>query len=213
MKPRPIRLFPLLAAAAAVVLATAGPASAQPAPSGEKRAVTYRIITNDRLGIHVFQEDDLTIVSRVDAKGDVNLNLVGPVYVWGKTLSEAQRLIEDAYRTGRFLVHPEVTLTVEEYAPREVSIQGQVKSPGRLSLPIETATTLSEVVSRAGGFTDTAKGSAVRVTRILPDGTTKVFEVDVEDVMKGKEKDKSKVEAANMVLEPGDLIYVPERII
>jgi hypothetical protein len=31
--------------------------------------------------------------------------------------------------------------------------------------------------------------------------------------MKGREKDKSKVESANMVLEPGDLIYVPERII
>ena len=213
MKPRPIHALPLSAFLAALALAAAGTAAAQTAPPEQKRALPYRIITNDRLGVHVFQEDDLGIISRVDAKGDITLNLVGPVYVWGKTLPEAQKAVEDAYRDGRFLVHPEVTLTVEEYAPREVSIQGQVKTPGRLSLPIETATTLSEIVSRAGGFTDTARGTAVRVTRILPDGTTKVFEVDVENVMKGKEKDKRKVEEANMVLEAGDLIYVPERII
>ena len=178
-----------------------------------KRTVPYPVITNDRLGVHIFQEDDLSLTVRVDAKGDVNLNLVGIVHVYGQTLSEAERTIENAYRDGLILRHPEVTITVEEYAPREVSVQGQVKNPNRYNLPLETATTLSEIISRAGGFTDTAKGTAVRVTRILPDGTIRVFQVDVEDVMKGKEKDKSKVEEANMVLEPGDIIYVPERII
>lgn len=188
-------------------------ADQNPPPPVQKRTVPYRVITNDRLGVHIFQEDDLSLVARVDAKGDINLNLVGAVHIWGLTLPEAQKAIEDAYRDGKYLGHPQITLTVEEYAPREVSIQGQVKNPGRVSLPIETATTLSEIISRVQGFTDTAKGTAVRVTRILPDGTTRVFEVDVEDVMKGKEKNKAKVEAANMVLEPGDIIYVPERII
>ena len=31
--------------------------------------------------------------------------------------------------------------------------------------------------------------------------------------MKGRIKDKDRVQAANMILEPGDVIYVPERII
>ena len=102
---------------------------------------------------------------------------------------------------------------MEELAPREVSVQGQVKIPNRYSLPIEAATTLAEVISRAGGFTDVAKGTAVRLTRILPDGSTKVYEIDVDSVQKGKEKNKAKTEQANMLLEPGDIIYVPERII
>jgi polysaccharide export outer membrane protein len=184
-----------------------------PPPPDSRRATAYRVITNDRLGVHIFQEEDLSLTVRVDAKGNVNLNLVGFVHIYGQTLSEAERTIEKAYRDARILRHPEVTLTVEEPAPREVSVQGQVKNPNRYSLPMEAATTLSEIISRAGGFTDTAKGSAVRVTRILPDGSTHFFEVDVDGVMKGREKNKTKVEAANMVLEPGDLIYVPERII
>ena len=184
-----------------------------PATPDSKRSIPYRVITNDRLGIHIFQEEDLSLTVRVDVKGNVNLNLVGLVHVYGQTLSEAEKTIEKAYQDAHILRHPEVTLTIEEYAPREVSVQGQVKNPNRYSLPLETATTLSEIISRAGGFTDTGKGTAVRVTRILPDGTTRFFEVDVDDVMKGKEKNKAKVEAANMLLEPGDLIYVPERII
>lgn len=197
----------------ATALALAPAARGQGAPSDAKRTLPYRIITNDRLGVHIFQEDDLGITARVDAKGDINLNLIGQVHVYGQTLEEAEHAIENAYIEGRYLRHPKVTLTVEELAPREVSVQGQVKIPNRYSLPIEAATTLAEVISRAGGFTDVAKGTAVRLTRILPDGTTKVYEIDVDSVQKGKEKNKEKIEQANMLLEPGDIIYVPERII
>ncbi len=211
--PSSIRLVAgsLLAAALALMPAARGQGSPQAAES--KKTLPYRIITNDRLGVHVFQEDDLGITARVDAKGDINLNLIGQVHVYGQTLEEAERAIENAYIDGRYLRHPKVILTVEELAPREVSVQGQVKIPNRYSLPIEAATTLAEVISRAGGFTDVAKGTAVRLTRILPDGSTKVYEIDVDSVQKGKEKNKAKTEQANMLLEPGDIIYVPERII
>ena len=212
--PRLIR--PLLAAAGfAAMLAGGMPVRGQTAPvqPDAKRTLPYRIITNDRLGVHIFQEDDLGIVARVDSRGNINLNLVGEVHVYGQTLQEAERAIEEAYVSGRYLRHPKATLTVEELAPREISIQGYVKSPGRFALPIETATTLADMISRAGGFQDTAKGTAVRVTRILPDGSTKVYEVDVDSVQKGREKSRDKVEKANMLLEPGDIIYVPERII
>jgi polysaccharide export outer membrane protein len=197
------------------VLASAiahGQQSATP-PSEPKRIVPYRIITNDRLGVHIFQEDDLGITARVDSKGDMNLNMVGEVHVAGQTLEDAERTIEAAYVAGQFLRNPKVTLTVEELAPREISVQGYVKSPGRYPLPIETATTLVDMISKAGGLQDTAWGTRVRVTRIMPDGGAHVFEVDVDGVMKGKIKDKDKVQAANMILEPGDVIYVPERII
>ena len=184
------------------------------APTSEpKRIVAYRIVTNDRLGVHIFQEDDLGITARVDSKGDMNLNMVGEVHVAGQTLEDAERTIEAAYVAGQFLRNPKVTLTVEELAPREVSVQGYVKSPGRYALPIETATTLVDMISKAGGLQDTAWGTRVRVTRIMPDGSAHVSEVDVDGVMKGKVKDKDKIQAASMILEPGDVIYVPERII
>jgi polysaccharide biosynthesis/export protein len=172
---------------------------------------SYTIANTDRLRITVFQEEDLSVFSRVDAKGAVNLPLVGEVYVAGKTVSEAQQIIEAAYRDGRFLKKPQVTISIEEYAPREVSIDGKVRNPGRYPLPIEANMTVLELVTKAGGLTDTAKGTAVSVTRITADGKKNTFTVDVESLIKGK--DRAKATDNSLVLQPGDIVYVPERII
>src|SRR5579872_4492931 len=95
---------------------------------------SYTLTATDRLRIAVYQEDDLSSIVRIDAKGDVNLLLVGEVKIAGLTVREAQKVIEDAYRDGHYLRNPQVIITVEEYAPREVSIGGQVRNPGRYPL-------------------------------------------------------------------------------
>jgi polysaccharide export outer membrane protein len=183
------------------------------APAAPGRSMAYRIRATDKLSIRVFQEDDLSIISRVDSKGTVNLPLVGEVRVSGQTLSDAERTIEAAYKDGRYLRNPEVTVAVEEYAPREVSINGQVKNPGRFPLPVESSMTVLDLVTKAGGFTDTAQGTEVRVTRILPDGSTRVITLDVESLIKGKGNTKNNEENSALLLEPDDIVYVPERII
>lgn len=172
---------------------------------------SYTIANTDRLRIAVFQEDDLSVIARVDAKGAVNLPLVGEVPIAGKTVSEAQALIESAYRDGRYLKKPQVTINVEEYAPREVSIDGKVRNPGRYALPIEASMTVLELVTKAGGFSDTARGTAVSVTRLTPDGKKTVFTVDVESLIKGR--DRARATDNSLLLQPGDIVYVPERII
>jgi polysaccharide biosynthesis/export protein len=182
-------------------------------PGARAEAPAYRIRATDKLSIRVFQEDDLTMISRVDSKGTVNLPLVGEVRVSGETLSDAERTIEAAYKDGRYLRNPEVTVAVEEYAPREVSINGQVKNPGRFPLPVESSMTVLDLVTKAGGFTDTAQGTEVRVTRILPDGSTRVITLDVESLIKGKGNTKNNEENSALRLEPDDIVYVPERII
>lgn len=176
-----------------------------------RKALVYRIATNDTLRVGVFQEPDLDMIARVDMKGTVNLPLLGPVRIVGLTIPEAQTTIEDAYRNGRYLRSPQVTITVEIYAPREVSIQGQIKSPGRYVLPIEQTMTVLELVTKANGFTDTARGTAVSVTRIKADGTKEVFTVDVESMIKGR--DRAKAADSSLILLPGDIVYVPERLI
>jgi polysaccharide export outer membrane protein len=200
----------LLAASAALA---AGQALAAGPADVSAKTQTYSLRTTDRLRITVFQEDDLSTISRVDAKGTVNLPLVGEIKVNGESLSEAERTIEAAYRDGRFLRNPEVTISVEEYAPREVSIQGQVKNAGRYALPIESSMSVLDLVTKAGGFTDTAQGTAVKITRILPDGTTKVITLDVESLLKGKSDAKTNEENNSILLQPDDIVYVPERII
>lgn len=176
-----------------------------------RKAVLYTIAVTDSLRVAVFGEDDLSRVSRVDAKGMVNLPLIGEVKVYGLTLREAEQVIAAAYRDGRFLRNPQVTINVETYAIREITVQGQVRNPQRVALPAESTMTVLEAVAKCGGFTDTAKGTEVRVTRTDPDGQLKVFTVDVDSLIKGKNKAKS--EDDSLLLMPGDIVYVPERII
>jgi Periplasmic protein involved in polysaccharide export len=190
---------------------TSVPVSSPRPASGTTTSPAYVLTNTDRISVTIYQEEDLSRIARIDSQGRINLPLVGEVAIAGLKVSEAQSVIEKAYQDGRYLRTPRVTITVEEYAPREVSIQGQVRSPGRYPLPIEASMTILELVTRAGGFTDTAKGTAVRITRILPDGSKQNFEVDVESLIKGRRG--ANVQDNSLVLEPGDIIFVPERII
>jgi polysaccharide biosynthesis/export protein len=207
-------LFKLLMVGA-MISAALVPARADDASTGASAAKQkiYNIRATDKLRITIFQEDDLSTLCRVDAKGTVNLPLVGEIRVRGLTLSEAERTIESAYKDGRFLRKPEVTVAVDDYAPREVSIQGQVKNPGRYPLPIESTMSVLDLVTKAGGFTDTALGTGVRITRILPDGSTRVITLDVESLIKGRSNAKTNGENNALLLEADDIVYVPERII
>lgn len=187
-------------------------ALAQINPADAKKAYIHRLQLADRVRVAVYQEDDLTTLARVDARGMVNLPLIQEISIGGMTVVEAQQAIEAAYREGRFLRAPQVTVSVEEYAPREVSIQGQIRNPGRYPLPTESTFTVAELVTKAGGITDIGKGTAVNITRILADGTKKIFTVDVDSLIKGKRGD-GKTDENNILLLPGDVVYVPERLI
>lgn len=192
-------------------ISTAQPTPEAFTPGPNSRAITYIIALTDRLRVSVFQEDNLSVISRVDSKGRVNLQLVGPVQVVGMTIEQAEEAVEEAYRNQRFLRNPQVTIIVEEYAAREVIVQGEVAQPGRIPLPIESGMTVLDAITKAGGFTDLAKGEAVTVTRALPDGTKQVTEVDVKNVLRGRKSADSS--GSSMLLLPDDIVYVPMRFL
>jgi polysaccharide export outer membrane protein len=206
---KPARLFSFLVAGLA--LGACLPAFGQGAKNENKKAYVHTLSLADRVRVAVYQEDDLTSLTRIDARGRINMPLLGEIAIGGMTVAEAQVAIENAYKEGRFLRNPQVTISVEEYAPREVSISGAIRSAGRYTLPVESTFTVVELVTKAGGITDIGKGTAVTVTRILPDGTKKVFTVDVDSAIKGKKNTRE--EDSSFMLLPGDNVYVPERLI
>ena len=205
------RLVVLLVGLAGVIAAGQQTAAEAVSPPKIKKSKPYKITNSDRLRIEVIPEDDLLTQCRVDTKGCVNLKYVGEVPVAGQTIPQAQQAIESAYRDQRYLRNPQVRINVEEYAPREVFINGDVKAPARYVMPIETVMTVVDLVQKAGGLLDTAKGTAIRVLRKGPDGKEQVFVVDVESILKAKKN--AKMEDNSLELEPGDNVFVPQRII
>ena len=55
-----------------------------------KKSYIHRLQLADRLRIAVYQEDDLTTQTRIDAHGKINLPLLGEVAIGGLTVAEAQ---------------------------------------------------------------------------------------------------------------------------
>lgn len=206
---RPLLAFILAAAFAAAAALSAAPAARPKA--AEKKIVPYRITGGDRLSVAVLGEPNLTVGQRrVEATGTINLLLVNDVRVGGLTIGEAQETIANAYREGRFLRNPQVTVTVDEYAPRIVRISGKVNSPGQIHIPPDTEMTIVELIFKANGVTETARTSAVRVERTLPDGTKKQFTLDIEAAIKAKGRPTGD---GGFIMQPGDVVYVEERII
>ena len=181
-------------------------------PKSEKKYVAYKITRGDTLSISVLGEPELSIAGkRVEATGTINLQLIKEVRLVGLTIAEAQETIARKYREDRFLRNPQVSVTVEVYAPRTILISGKVNNPGRPEIPADTEMTIKEMIFKAGGFSETAKGTQVIVTRTMPDGTLKTFKLDVESAIKGRAPSTSG--DAAFVLEPDDIVYVPEKMI
>ena len=125
----------------------------------------YKIGPFDTIRINVFQEQDLSVDEvQVDAAGRVNLALVGEVKVSGRTSLEVSRELEALYG-ARYLVRPQITVSVTSSITQKVTVQGEVRTPG--VFPIKGATTLLEAISLAQGETEVGALKQVVVLRTI----------------------------------------------
>ena len=197
MQARATRRRLLLGLAAAAVAAcdrSAGPAAPLP------RAPRETLGPGDELDVRVFDEKRFDGVYEVEADGTIDFPLVGAVAVGGMGPQEAAEALEARLADG-YLVHPQVTVTVKARENREVSVLGQVTKPG--SLPYQERLTLVQAVSLAGGLTTFAAPRRVKITRRTGVGDeTRTFEVSLAAIIDGKAED--------LLLQPGDIVFIPE---
>lgn len=167
----------------------------------------YRMFSRDLVRVAVHGEPGMGVDRRIDGLGEINVPLIGQVKIAGLTAAEAQALIAKRYVDEEIFIRPEVVVTLIEYSPKEVMVLGQVGKQGKQVLPPEAATLpIVEAITSAGGFTRIAKGDAVRVTRKDERGVEQSFTVNVEKMLQGRA-----ASGDAFVLQPGDVIYVPER--
>jgi polysaccharide export outer membrane protein len=111
----------------------------------------YQVGPEDQLAIVIFGQDNLNRELRVNGQGEIAMPLVGVLKVAGLTPQQIQKHLEELYN-ARYLVNPQITVSVKEYRHQRVAVTGAVAKPG--SYEIIGPRTLLEVLSLAGGFSN-----------------------------------------------------------
>lgn len=159
-------------------------------------AAPYRLAARDRFTVTIYRMPDLTREYVVEPSGIVNFPLVGEVQVAGLTSAELTRLLADRYNRTQ-LRNPSVSVQIAEMAPRTVTVEGAVRTPG--SLAITAPITLIDAIARAGGPGDLANEKRVVVFRQI-NGTRQAAAFDLRQVREGLME--------NPVIYPGDTVIL-----
>jgi polysaccharide export outer membrane protein len=89
-------------------------------------------------------------------------------------------------------------------------VLGQVRSPGRITMPPETDSIgILQAITQSGGFTRIARTDSVQITRRSADGTTQSMVVDVRELLNARRP----AEKREFQLMAGDVVFVPERVL
>lgn len=151
--------------------------------------------------VRVYGEEELSGSHQVAPDGTIDFPLLGSVEVSGleptMVADELRRLLKER----DLLRDPHVSVYVEEYASKRISVVGAVANPG--AFPLEPGMTVVQAISMAGGFSSLADRDGTVVTRRV-NGETVRYRVPVAKVTKGQAED---IEVA-----AGDIIFVPERL-
>jgi protein involved in polysaccharide export with SLBB domain len=151
--------------------------------------VASHLQSGDQLKVIVFGEDALSGIYDISPDGTVTMPLIGSVRAAGRTTSDLARVLTQAYASGKFLQEPKISISVVSYRP--FYIFGEVLTPGKY--PYTSGLNVLTAVATAGGFTYRASKSSVLI-RHAGDDVWQEYSL-----------------AAPILLQPGDLIRVPER--
>ena len=164
------------------------------------------IVFDERLGIddlfdvRVVGEPEMSGQYRVGADGTIDFPHVGRMEVQGLRPGEVQRELVKRLMEG-YLRNPQITVLVREWNSRKVNVLGQVGKPGPVAY--FPRMTIVDAISAAGGFTEIAAKNSVHLRRER-DGKVQAQNYRVADISEGR--------APNILILPGDVLVVGERI-
>jgi polysaccharide export outer membrane protein len=161
----------------------------------------YVLRPGDVVQVKVYQEDDLASTSRIGPDGAIALPLLGSVRVASNTVSHATAIIASLLAKD-YLVNPQVTLNVTEFAKRRFTVLGQVQRAGTYEMPTHESVNLLQAIAAAGGFTRIGNPRRITVQRTVGSENQKI-NLDSEAMSKKKEQP--------FFIRPDDVVTVGEK--
>jgi polysaccharide export outer membrane protein len=147
----------------------------------------------DLIQIRIFEQPDYTPDVRLSASGIVVLPLIGAVDLNGKTVSQAEKLIEERLIEAQIYRNPQVTIQLVEGPNQAATVVGEVHAV----VPIIGSRRLLDVLATAGGLPATAS----HVITISRPGVAEPIVVDLGT-------DPLHSGLANVPIFPGDTIII-----
>ncbi len=170
----------------------------------------YRLAIGDQLSFQIIEDGDAPVHLVVTDSGDLQIPYIGRYPAVGKTCKQlAQELkmeLEKEYYKQATVI---VAVDLKPESRGKIYLVGAIRAPGPEDISSDEVLTVSKAILRAGGFTSYADEKHVKITRSTGAGPggEKTFIVNVEQILEnGKTGD-------DMPIQPGDLIFVPERMI
>jgi polysaccharide biosynthesis/export protein len=121
----------------------------------------YVIAVGDSLNVQVFEQEKMSGQHRVRTDGRITIPLLNDMEAAGKTPPQFQAELETALK--KLIITPQVTVTVLESRPLEISLIGEVNKPGPLQL--QRGSGLAQALAAAGGLTTFADRDKIFVIR------------------------------------------------
>lgn len=174
-----------------------GCASTSPPMPAAKSAELYRVGASDQLTVRVLPDPAIERVVKVRPDGRFSFDLIGDVEATGRTTDEIEADITQ--RIAEYRQSPSVSIALDQPLSTAVSVLGEVGKP--LVFSLERDIRLSEAIAQAGGATQLAAASRVRVIRYTG-GQSVTYVADLDAIQSGDG-------TTDLHIERGDLIFVP----
>jgi polysaccharide export outer membrane protein len=190
---------PELKADASPALASSGKSTMAP-PGFADRNARYRLQAGDTFEVIFEFSPEFTQTVTVQPDGFVTLKGIGDEKVAGLTTPETIAAIGKSY--SGILKNPVVTISLKEVEKPSFVADGQLNHPGKY--PLRSNMTLIEAIAIAGGINENAKHSEILLFRRVSNQWMEAKVINYKDMLKRKDISE------DVVLQPGDLIYVPQ---
>ncbi|MBC7982777.1 MAG: SLBB domain-containing protein [Candidatus Obscuribacterales bacterium] len=168
-------------------------------PTSESRPL-LQLGTGDVVNVQVYGRPELNTTTYVADDGTITVPLAGVVQIAGLSPTAAAQQVAAAFKKGQFLKNPQVTLLVTQSRSQQVSVLGEVRTPGRF--PVESKTNLLDLLAQAGGTTEKS-ANIVFVIRPDSEGNLERHPID----LKGLHNDQYSLQL--LTLRGGDSVFVP----
>jgi polysaccharide export outer membrane protein len=170
----------------------------------------HKLAIGDRLSFRIIEDEEEPKQLFVTDSGDLEVPYIGRFPAVGRSCKELARALKtELEKEYYYQATVIVAVDVMTKSRGKVYLVGAVRSAGPQEIPSDEVFTLGKAILRAGGFSDFADKHGVRVTRKGGSAAKedKMFTVNVAEILEKGRTD------SDITLEPGDLIYIPERII